>query len=377
MRILELGKFYPPERGGMETLLQIWAEGFRDQGAQVTCVVANRSAQTIVERQPGLEVHRLASHGQCFSASLCPSYPGASRRFPADIIHAHFPNPLADVAVIRAPRNVPVVVHWHSDIVRQRALLKLYKPIQDAMLRRADRVVVATPQHLEYSDWLGPYAHKVVVIPFGLDLSRFQPTASLLARAAELRTDSRNSTVFLNIGRLVGYKGQRFAIEALPAVPGAVLWLVGTGPLEQELRSLATGLGVGDRVRFWGDVADGELPVLLNACDVFLFPSITPNEAFGLVLVEAMACGKPLVACHLRSGVPYVCRASDNGVLVSPMDPTELGRVMAELSASPELRSRLGLRGAERTEAEFSKQAMIQRHWNLFEELRGRKSSGE
>jgi rhamnosyl/mannosyltransferase len=245
------------------------------------------------------------------------------------------------------------------------------------MLRRADRVVVATPQHLEYSDWLGPYAHKVVVIPFGLDLSRFQPTASLLARAAELRADSRNSTVFLNIGRLVGYKGQRFAIEALPSVPGAILWLVGTGPLEQELRSLAAGLGVGERVRFWGDVANADLPALLHACDVFLFPSITPNEAFGLVLVEAMACGKPLVACHLRSGVPYVCRSGDNGVLVSPMDPVELGRAMAELGASPELRSRLGLRGSERAKAEFSKQAMIQRHWKLFEELRGRKSSGE
>lgn len=377
MRILELGKFYPPERGGMETLLQIWAEGFRDAGAQVTCVVANKAPRTVVERQPGLEIHRLASHGQCFSASICPSYPGASRRFAADIIHAHFPNPLADLAVIRAPRDVPVVVHWHSDIVRQRALLKLYKPIQDAMLRRADRIVVATPQHLEYSDWLGPYAHKVVVIPFGLDLARFKPTSGLLARATELRSGIRSSTVFLNIGRLVGYKGQRFAIEALPSVPGALLWLVGTGPLEAELRSLAAGLGVAERVRFWGDVADADLPALLHACDVFLFPSITPNEAFGLVLVEAMACGKPLVACKLRSGVPYVCRAGDNGVLVSPMDSQELGQSMAELIASPELRTRLGLRGAQRAEAEFSKQAMILRHRKLFEELRGQQSKGE
>ena len=377
MRILELGKFYPPERGGMETLLQIWAEGFRDQGAQVTCIVANRTPKTVVERQPGLEIHRLASHGQCFSASLCPSYPGATRRFPADIIHAHFPNPLADLAVLRAPRNVPVVVHWHSDIVRQRALLKLYQPIQDAMLRRADRVVVATPQHLEYSDWLGPYAHKVVVIPFGLDLARFRPTPAILARAAELRAGSVAQTVFLNIGRLVGYKGQRFAIEALPSVPAALLWLVGTGPLEAELRGLASRLGVSERVRFWGDVADADLPALLHACDVFLFPSITPNEAFGLVLVEAMACGKPLVACKLKSGVPYVCRAGDNGVLVSPMDSLELGRTMAELSRSPELRSLLGARGVERAKAEFSKQAMIQRHWELFEVLRSRKSSGE
>lgn len=368
MRILELGKFYPPVRGGMETLLQLWAEGFRDRGAQVTCVVANRDRQTVVESQPGLVLHRLGSHGQLFSASICPSYPGATRRFTADIIHAHFPNPLADLAVLRAPASTPVVVHWHSDIVRQKLLLRLYKPIQDALLRRANRIVVATPQHLEYSDWLGRHASKVQVIPFGLDLARFQPNPALMARAAELRAGTQ-ATVFLNIGRLVGYKGQRYAIEAMPRVPGAILWLVGTGPLEAELRSLASQLGVASRVRFWGDVADADLPALLHACDVFLFPSITPNEAFGLVLVEAMACGKPVVSCHLRSGVPYVCRDGDNGMLVAPRDASALAQTMGKLIASPALRQQLGLRGADRAQAEFSRQAMITAHWDLFESL--------
>lgn len=376
MRILELGKFYPPERGGMETLLQLWAEGFRDRGAEVTCVVANREARTVVERHPGLTVHRLASWGQLASTSLCPSYPGASRRFAADVIHAHFPNPLADLAVIRAPRNVPVVVHWHSDIVRQRALLKAYQPVQDAMLRRADRLVVATPQHLEFSEWLGAYREKVVVIPFGLDLARFHPTPELTARAVALRATVGHRVVFLNIGRLVRYKGQRYALEALAQVPDGLLWLVGTGPLEGELRTLAGELGVSDRVKFWGDVPDRDLPALLHACDVFLFPSITPNEAFGLVLVEGMACSKPLVACHLKSGVPYVCREGMNGLLVPPMDAAALATAMRRLIDSPELRHHLGDHGRDLARDEFSRDAMTTRHWKLFGELKAIRSAG-
>lgn len=376
MRILELGKFYPPERGGMETLLQLWAEGFRDRGAEVNCVVANREARTVIERQPGLTVHRLASFGQLASTSLCPAYPGASRRFAADVIHAHFPNPLADLAVIRAPKNVPVVVHWHSDIVRQRALLRAYQPIQNAMLRRADRIVVATPQHLEFSEWLGPYREKVVVIPFGLDLARFEPTPELTARASALRADCGRRVVFLNIGRLVGYKGQRYALEALARVPDALLWLVGTGPLERELRTLAGQLGVSDRVKFWGDVPNQELPALLHACDVFLFPSVTPNEAFGLVLVEGMACGRPLVACHLKSGVPYVCREGENGLLVPPMDGAALAAAMRSLIDSPELRHTLGRQGRNLAQAEFSRDTMIRRHWKLFGELMAIRSAG-
>ncbi len=371
MRILELGKFYPPERGGMETLLQIWAEGFHQRGHSVTCVVANRSATTTTETHGNFTLHRLASLGSLFSTSLCPAYPGATRRHPADVIHAHFPNPLADLAVLRAPPDIPVVVHWHSDIVRQKALMGLYQPIQSALLRRANRIVVATPQHLEFSNWLAPFKNKVEVIPFGLDLARYQPTPQLMAEAARLRSGSRAGCVFLNIGRLVGYKGQRHAVEALQKVPDSELWLVGTGPLEEDLRSLAVAVGVSDRVRFWGNVADSQLPALLHACDVFLFPSVTPNEAFGLVLVEAMACSKPLLACHLRSGVTYVCRAGDNGVLVQPADAEALAQAMRSLAGSPAMRDELGNRGKLRARREFSHDVMLDRHLNLFKALMG------
>lgn len=368
MKVLELGKFYPPERGGIETLLQIWAEGLSRLGAQVECVVANRTRKSTTEHVQGVRVHRMGSYGTCMSTSLSPSYLMAPRRLEADIWHAHFPNPLADLAVLLGPKKVPLVVHWHSDIIRQRQFLKIYGGLIRAVLRRADRIVVATPQHLEFSPWLQPFQEKVNVITFGLNLDRFNRLDPGSVGVQSLRARAGGRTILLNIGRLVGYKGQRYAIEALKGLD-AELWLVGTGPLEGELRQLASELGVGSQVVFWGDADDEELAKLLHAADIFVFPSVTPNEAFGLVLVEAMACGKPLVACHLRSGVPFVCQDQVNGLLVPPEDSEALRDVLSTLIQSPELRHRLGETGRARAKNEFCQSKMVDATWDLFNKL--------
>lgn len=369
MKILELGKFYPPERGGIETLLKLWAEGFVQSGDEVDCVVANTQSRTVRETVAGVRVHRLASFGMAFSTSLCPAYPSAPGRFPADIVHAHFPNPLADLACLRVPKRTPVVLSWHSDIIRQRAVMGFYKPLQSALLRRADRIVVATPNHLEYSPWLPAFREKVEIIPFGLDLSRFQTEAFDAARVAELRVRARGRSILLNVGRLVGYKGQRFAIEALRELPDAVLWLVGTGPLEGELRGLAVAAGVAERVEFWGDIGDAELPCFFQACDIFVFPSVTVNEAFGLVQVEAMACGKPVVACTLHSGVPWVCAHEQTGLTVPPKNTPALALALRRLLGDESLRQRLGTAGRLRADREFAAPVMVQRYRELFGRL--------
>lgn len=369
MRILELGKFYSPERGGIETLLKVWSEGFVAAGDEVRCVVAHRHWRTLREVVETVPVWRLGSFGMAFSTSLSPAYPFSTRRWPADVIHAHAPNPLADLAILGAPRRTPVVLSWHSDVIRQKALMRIYAPIQRAVLRRADVVVVATPNHHRYSPWLNEVSSKVRVIPFGLRLDRFRKTPAVEASASRWRELAQGRRVFLNIGRLVGYKGQRHAIEALARLPDGVLWIAGTGPLEAELRGLAGGLGVLDRVRFLGDVADADLPGLLHACDAFVFPSITPNEAFGLVLVEAMACGKPLVACDLPSGVPCVCRDGVNGLIVPPRDSEGLAAAMRSLLDMEELRGRLGRTGEFLAHSEYSAPVMVGRYKALFEEL--------
>jgi rhamnosyl/mannosyltransferase len=366
--VLELGKFYWPERGGIETLLKSWSEGLAAKDATVDCVVANRCARTILEEINGVRVHRLASFGQALSTSLCPAYPFVTRRLPADVWHAHFPNPLADVACLLGNRRTPLVVSYHSDVVRQKALMSLYSPIKRALLRRADRIVVATPNHIEFSAWLPRYREKCQVIPFGLDLDRFLPNEETGHRVHDLRAETGGRPILLNVGRLVGYKGQRYAIEAMRDVD-AVLWLVGTGPLEVELKSLAAQCGVAGKVKFWGEARDLELPLFFHACDLFVFPSITPNEAFGLVQVEAMACRKPVVACNLRSGVPYVCAHGVTGLVVPPADAAALANAIQHLLKDHDLRRTLGENGRRRAVAEFEEGVMVDRYWQLMHEL--------
>ena len=376
MRVLELGKFYHPEKGGIETLLRQLSEGFVQQGAEVDCVIARgrtfegsflRSGESV---DRGVRIHRLRTICELFRTSLAPGYLWSARRWPADVIHAHFPNPAADLACLLAPRSAPIVLSWHSEIcIPQKFLIDFYSPIQRALLKRVDRIVVATPNHLEFSDWLPEFRHKVVVIPYGLDLERFQLSERQMGRVAELRSTAGGRSILLNVGRLVGYKGQRHAIEALRSVPNAELWLVGCGPLESELRKLAVEVGVADRVRFFVDVSDDDLPLYFKACDVFVFPSTTPAEAFGLVQVEAMASGKPVVASNIRSGVTYVCLDGMNGLVVPPGDSEALGAALNRLLSSPELARRLGEAGRARAFSEFSSPVMIQGFMNLFRSL--------
>ena len=371
MRILELGKFYPPHHGGIETLLRSWCEGFVRQGAEVDCVVANNTSRTVVEEINGVRVHRLASYGTFVSTSICPGYLNSTRRFPSDLWHVHFPNPLADLACLRGDPKTPLVLSYHSDVVRQAGLMNVYRPLMNRLLRRATRIVVATPNHLDYSPWLGAYREKCEVIPFGIDLARFAPTPGLLQAAAELRQSAKGKPILLNIGRLVGYKGQRHLLEAARELD-AVVWLVGVGPLEAELKQQAQALGLGERVRFWGAVDERQLPVMLHACDVFVLPSVTPNEAFGIVQVEAMACGKPVVSCALRSGVPFVNQDGVTGLIVPPADMIALTAALRRLLQEPATRARLGEAGRRRAEQEFAESVMVERYWQCFQRLSAR-----
>lgn len=367
MKILVLGKYYPPFHGGIETLTRIWCEGFARLGGDVTCVVANDQRRTVCETLAGVRVERCARLGSALSLPFCPRYLGAARR-EADIIHHHFPNPLADLAVLLGRRTTPLVVTYHADIVRQKAAMRLYAPLMHRLLRRAQRITVATPPQISFSDTLTLHRDRCEVIPFGLDLARFQRPPVLTPAVEAARADAGGRPILLNIGRLVGYKGQRYLLEALRFTEG-VAWLVGAGPLREELEYVARVAKVTDRVRFWGEVDDSELPSLVHACDVFVLPSITPNEAFGLVQVEAMACGKPVICCQISSGVPFVNQDGITGLVVPPSDANALAQAIHRITSDPDLARRLGEGGRRRAHSEFSLDVMVGRYWKLFERL--------
>lgn len=369
MRILELGKFYPPYKGGMETLVESWSRGFVRRGAEVNCVVANTRNETVHEVMDGVKVHRVASYGSFLSTSLCPGYLGATRDYPSDVWQVHFPNPLADFACLRGDPRTPLVLTYHSDIVRQSVALRLYRPILERLLRRADRIVVATPNHLKYSAWLPAYAEKVEVIPFGIDQRRFNTTPPAEhVEIARLKALAGGKPILLNIGRLVGYKGQSCLLEALAGLD-AVVWFAGTGPLLDDLQQQVARLNLTDRVKFWGGVDDTQLAALLKACDVFVLPSITPNEAFAIVQIEAMACGKPVISTDLPSGVPWVNQHEVTGLVVKPGDVPALRNSIHQLITDPVRARRYGENGLRRAQTEFTEERMIERYWDLFQRL--------
>lgn len=301
---------------------------------------------------------------------MSPGVVLATRGSGADLWHAHFPNPLADLACLLGRRDVPLVVSYHSDVIRQAGVLKLYAPILNRVLSRADSIVVATPKHIEHSPWLRPLESKCRVIPFGIKLDRFALEGAREEEALKLREGAVETPIFLNIGRMVGYKGQQYLLEAARKVPGE-FWFVGGGPLENDLKTQARRVGLGGRVRFWGSVDDEMLPLLLNACDVFVLPSITPNEAFGLVQIEAMACGKPVVCCELASGVPFVNQHGVTGLVVPPANSEALAEALNALGNDAPRRKTMGEAGRARAQAEFSEGVMLGRYWQLFHELTG------
>lgn len=362
MKILELGKFYPPVRGGIETLLKSLCEGFVKCGADVQCIVANDRNETVSENINGVRIRRIASLGMLFSTSLCPGYVAAAKNSHARIWHTHFPNPLADFAILRAPAKDRIVITYHSDIVRQAGVLAAYGLILERCLQRANKIVVASPRHIQFSKWLTPHRDKCVVIPFGIDAARFTAPRRLPPNISV----SARRPILLTVGRLVGYKGHRWLIEAMKDTD-ATLWIVGTGPLEAELRGQISESGLNERVQFLGNVSDADLPALYQACDIFVLPSITPNEAFGVVQLEAMACGKPVVSCDLNSGVPWVNQNGITGIVVPPRNPSAIAAAIKALS-NPNAKQ-LGEAGRARVGAEFTEEKMIARYMNLFQEL--------
>ncbi len=368
MKILELGKFYWPSKGGMETLLLAFCRGFRAMGHEVECVVANEAPKRVVEDIDGVRVIREAQYGQLLSTSMSPSYLNACRRTSADIWHHHFPNPLADVATLLGNRKTPLIMSYHSDIIRQAWAMKVYGPLMHRVLDRTDRILVATPNHFKFSRYLHPYESKVEVIPFGIELDALELRGNDGEHISALRDEAAGQPIFLNVGRLVGYKGQSILIESLRHSPG-VAWIVGKGPLEDDLRELCRELQLEDRVRFWGEVSQDQLRQLFHACDVFAFPSITPNEAFGLVQAEAMACSKPVICADLPSGVPYVNRHGETGLVVKPESVPEFADAMKQLAEDPALREKMGKNARNRAFQEFEMSVMLKRYMTLMEGL--------
>ncbi|HEY1851730.1 MAG TPA: glycosyltransferase [Candidatus Binataceae bacterium] len=364
MRVLHLGKFYPPFRGGIESHLQALCRELT-KSITVNVIVANETARLLASEIDQVKVRRLPRLFNLGASPVCPTMPGEIRNTRADIIHLHLPNPLAALAYLASGHPGRLVITWHSDIVRQQTMARMLGPLDNAILRRASALIASSPNYVDSSAILSRNRDLCRVIPFGIDANSFRPRDVEIAAKIRRRYGPR---IVLAVGRMVYYKGFEYLVQAMASVNGHLL-LVGEGPLQAKLERQAFEAGVRDRITFLGRVSQDEVIGYYHAADVFVMPSIARSEAFGIAQLEAMACGKPVVNTRLLSGVPFVSLDGVTGTTVTPADSGELASAINRLLDDSGLREKYGAAAARRAREEFSIETMVDRTLELYREV--------
>lgn len=369
MKILCLGK-YDGDVGGIERHVRALLGGM-PADIEAVNLVANDCRKTDCHRRYGYLTVRVANYGSLASVALAPSMPLAARRLHTqhrfDIVHLHFPDPLGQLTAMALPRSVRRVISWHSDIVKQQQLLGMYAPFLRAFVRDADALIGATPQHFSTSQQIpqGKPAQIREVIPYGFDPASLTSSAASRRVHTELQQRHGSRRLIFAVGRHVYYKGFDVLIRALQQID-ADLIIGGRGPLTASLRDLARDLGLAQRVHFEGFIPDPLLVAYYQACDVFCMPSVERAEQFGLVQLEAMYCGKPVVATRLGTGVEYVTVDRETGLLVDPNDPAALADALRSLLEDARTRDKMGQAGRQRLQQVFSVEQMVTKTLDVY-----------
>ncbi len=372
MRFVQANKAYLPHIGGVETIVRQLGEGMAKRPETTSKVVAcsddSRTSHSCME---GVDVTLAGTVARIKSLPISPSYTRCLLKHEGDVLLAHEPFLLTGVVYAtrrtRARRRFKnLVVWWHSDIVRQSAMRTAFVPLQRALLDEAAAVVVATPLHIESSIYLPEFRSKCHVIPFGIDPVRFQITEDISQRVARIHETYPGPLVLFS-GRLVYYKGTEYLVSAMANLPSAQLVMIGKGPLRDDLELLASK-GPGN-VHFLNHLSEADLVAFYHAADIFVLPSVENSEAFGIVQLEAMVCGKPVITCNLPTGVNYVNQDGKTGLVVPKRDPEALEHAIRTLLENSELRRGLGDYARARVLREFSETTMVNALAHLCEDL--------
>ncbi len=340
MKILQLGKFFPV-RGGVEKVMYDLTLGLSSRGIECDMLCASLDKPGQIQLNPHGRVICTKAWFKAAGTMISPSMILWLRkhRDEYDIIHIHHPDPMAALALRLSGYKGRVILHWHSDIVSQKELFTLYLPLQNWLISRAEKIVGTTLVYVMESPHLEGFRHKCTYVPIGIN-----PIIPDYRGAAKIR-EKTGGKLLLSIGRLVPYKGYGYLIEAMKYLPEDYhLIIAGTGPMKKGLEQKIITSGLNGRVTLWGYVKDELIPALYTACDVFVLSSVMKTEAFGIVQIEAMSCGKPVVATMIpASGVSWVNDHGVSGVNVTPANSQALAR---GIETAYEIRESLG-RGAE------------------------------
>lgn len=370
MRVLHFYKtYYPDSLGGIEQVIRQLCRGTSRLGVQNEVLSLTRERNAPVREFEGHTVRRvpldfeIASNG----ISLAAIAELSRRAEDADLIHYHFPWPFADLAHFLARVKKPSLVTYHSDIVRQKTLLRLYSPLMHRFLSSVDAVIATSPNYLASSPVLQKHRDNTRIVTYGLDRSAYpEPQPATLDKWRS----ALGERFFLFIGVLRYYKGLQYLLDAMAHLPYPVV-IIGSGPMEQELKEHAQRLQLVN-VHFVGAVSDEDKVALLKLSYAMAFPSHLRSEAFGISLLEGAMFGKPMISCEIGTGTSFINQHGETGLVVPHCDPQAFGSAMRTLWEDPELAARMGRRAEQRYWDLFTAEQMAENYTSLYRELAAR-----
>ena len=363
MKILHIYKDYYPVLGGMENHIKVLAESQVRRGHAVTVLVTHPTKITQIEMMNGVRVIKAGRLATIASTPISVSLPFLLSKERPDITHLHSPYPIGELSQLYLGKAKKVFLTYHSDVVRQKGLLHFYKPFLKKVLSMTDRIIVTSENYMKSSPHLREYMHKCTVIPLGIDLTPFLQSSSQDIGSIK---EKYGSPIILFVGKLRYYKGLQFLLEAMRDIP-AKLIVIGNGPMEKEWRNLASKLNINEKVFFLGEIGGEQLAHFYDASDIFVLPACERSEAFGLVQIEAMASGLPVISTELGTGTSFVNKHGETGLVVHPKNPGSLRAAILSLLNDPAVCLEMGRRGRERAIREFSIETMVERVLNLYE----------
>ena len=361
-KVLQISNYMYPHIGGIEQVARDIADALKGEEIEEKIICFNEDAkdgdcvcsrkETVTDTVDGVEVIRCGCFTKVASQSLSLSYPGELKKvlasFRPDTVILHYPNPYVSFFLLKMlPSSTRFILYWHLDIIKQKMLGKLFHSQTMALLRRADRVVATSPNYIEGSRYLSAFRDKCIVIPNAIRPERLEMTDAIRAKADSIREENRGKTICFAVGRHVEYKGMIYLVKAGKLLGDNVkIYIGGKGPLTESLK---TECGDDGKIVFLGRVSDDDLTAYYSACDIFCFPSITKNEAFGIALAEAMYFSHPAVTFTIPgSGVNYVSINGETGIECPNCDVKAYANAIEKLASDKVLREKYGEKARER-----------------------------
>lgn len=367
IRVLHVYRtYFPDSHGGLEQVIRQIARNTSHLGVDSRVFALSPAPGPSVVEVDGSDVYRFKRTFELASCGVSLPAVGGFRRLVewADLVHYHFPWPFGDLLHFLGRVRKPTLVTYHSDIVRQKRLLWIYRPLMRAFLRRVDVIVPTSQNYFATSEELGRYSEKIEVIPIGLDDSAYPDVSERELAAVRERVGEE---FFLFVGVLRYYKGLHILLDALQGTPLQCV-IAGAGPVERELKQRAARLGL-DNVQFLGYVDDVEKVALMRLCRAVVFPSHLRSEAFGVTLLEGAIQEKPLISTEIGTGTSYINVDGETGFVVPPGDAKDLQEAMLRLARDEELAQRMGLAARQRYETLFTGGVMGERYADLYKRL--------